>query len=319
MRNSWCENNPIILIMKPSILSDLRTTFNDCFQENVLLSGYTAARVGGPADALVFVRSADELSRAAEFLWKLDVPFLLLGGGSNVLVSDKGVRGVVVINRARLVKFDLRAEPPSVHAESGVTPNDITQRAARLGLSGFEWAAGVPGSLGGAVYGNAGAFDGDIAGNLISLELIHRQQGRQVWPLEKMEFGYRSSLLKREHPFAVILSARLALRHGDPDVIRSKMEQFSERRRKTQPPGASMGSMFKNPTGEKAGRLIEAAGLKGKRIGNAEISTQHANFFINHGETRAEDIKALIDLTRNTVIEKFGINLELEVEFVGEW
>jgi UDP-N-acetylmuramate dehydrogenase len=276
--------------MKPSILSDLRTTFNDCFQENVLLSGYTAARVGGPADALVFVRSADELSRAAEFLWKLDVPFLLLGGGSNVLVSDKGVRGVVVINRARLVKFDLRAEPPSVHAESGVTPNDITQRAARLGLSGFEWAAGVPGSLGGA-----------------------------VWPLEKMEFGYRSSLLKREHPFAVILSARLALRHGDPDVIRSKMEQFSERRRKTQPPGASMGSMFKNPTGEKAGRLIEAAGLKGKRIGNAEISTQHANFFINHGETRAEDIKALIDLTRNTVIEKFGINLELEVEFVGEW
>ncbi|MBE3067172.1 MAG: UDP-N-acetylmuramate dehydrogenase [Chloroflexi bacterium] len=305
--------------MQPSILSDLCSTFGDRLQENVPLSGYTAARIGGPADALVFVRSADELADAAEKLWKMDVPFLLLGGGSNVLVSDKGVRGVVIINRARLVKFDLRAEPPSVHAESGVTPNDITQRAARLGLAGFEWAAGVPGSLGGAVYGNAGAFDGDIAGNLISLELIHRQNGRQVWPVEKMEYGYRTSVLKREHPPALILSAQLALSHGDPQTIRAKMEQFSEQRRNTQPPGASMGSMFKNPTGEKAGRLIEDAGLKGRRIGNAEISTQHANFFINHGQTRAEDIKALIELARISVAEKFGVKLELEVELIGEW
>ena len=305
--------------MQPSILSDLCSTFGDRLQENVPLSGYTAARIGGPADVLVFVRSADELADAAEKLWKMDVPFLLLGGGSNVLVSDKGVRGVVIINRARLVKFDLRAEPPSVHAESGVTPNDITQRAARLGLAGFEWAAGVPGSLGGAVYGNAGAFDGDIAGNLVSLELIHRQNGRQVWPVEKMEYGYRTSVLKREHPPALILSAQLALSHGDPQTIRAKMEQFSEQRRNTQPPGASMGSMFKNPTGEKAGRLIEDAGLKGRRIGNAEISTQHANFFINHGQTRAEDIKALIELARISVAEKFGVKLELEVELIGEW
>jgi len=310
---------PTVNLMQPSILSDLCSTFGDRLQENVPLSGYTAARIGGPADALVFVRSADELADAAEKLWKMDVPFLLLGGGSNVLVSDKGVRGVVIINRARLVKFDLRAEPPSVHAESGVTPNDITQRAVRLGLAGFEWAAGVPGSLGGAVYGNAGAFDGDIAGNLISLELIHRQNGRQVWPVEKMEYGYRTSVLKREHPPALILSAQLALSHGDPQTIRAKMEQFSEQRRNTQPPGASMGSMFKNPTGEKAGRLIEDAGLKGRRIGNAEISTQHANFFINHGQTRAEDIKALIELARISVAEKFGVKLELEVELIGEW
>jgi UDP-N-acetylmuramate dehydrogenase len=306
-------------LMQPSILSDLRSTFGDRLQENVALSSYTAARIGGPADALVFVHSADELAHAAEKLWKMDVPFFLLGGGSNVLVSDKGVRGVVIINRARLVKFDLRAEPPSVYAESGVTPNDITQRAARLGLAGFEWAAGVPGSLGGAVYGNAGAFDGDLAGNLISLELIHRQLGYQVWQVEKMEYSYRSSVLKREHPPALILSAQLALSHGDSQAIRAKMEQFSERRRDTQPPGASMGSMFMNPTGEKAGRLIEAAGLKGRRIGNAEISTQHANFFINHGLTRAEDMKALIELARISVAEKFGVNLELEVELIGEW
>ncbi len=305
--------------MNLAALESLRTAFGDRLQENVPLSGYTAARIGGPADALVFVRSADELAQAAETLWKMELPFLLLGGGSNVLVSDKGVRGMVIVNRARLVKFDSQAEPPSVHAESGVTPNDIAQRAARLGLAGFEWGAGVPGSLGGAVYGNAGAFDGDIAGNLVSVELIHRQHGRQVWTVEKMEYGYRTSVLKRDHPPAFILSAQLALSHGDPQAIRAKMEQFSERRRNTQPPGASMGSMFKNPTGEKAGRLIEAAGLKGRRIGNAEISTQHANFFINYGQTRAEDMKALIELTRKTVAEKFGINLELEVELIGEW
>jgi len=310
---------PAINRMKRSILSDLRSTFGDRLQENVALSSYTAARIGGPADALLFVRSADELIQAAEKLWKMDVPFLLLGGGSNVLVSDKGVRGVVIINRARLVKFDSQAERPSVHAESGVTPNDIAQRASRLGLAGFEWAAGIPGSLGGAVYGNAGAFDSDIARNLISLELFHRQYGRQVWPVKKMKYGYRTSVLKRERPPVFILSVRLALSHADPQAIWAKMDQFSEQRRNIQPPGASMGSMFKNPTGEKAGRLIEAAGLKGRRIGNAEISTQHANFFINHGQTRAEDMKALIELVQNTVAEKFGVSLELEVELIGEW
>ncbi len=305
--------------MQPDTLSDLRSTFGNHLQENIPLSNYTAARIGGPADVLVFVYSTRELSQAIEKLWELNVPFTLLGGGSNVLVSDKGVRGVVIINRARLVKFDTKAEPPTVDAESGVTPNDITQRAARLGLSGFEWAASIPGSLGGAVYGNAGAFDGDIAGNLISIDLLHRQNGHQVWPVEKMEYGYRTSKLKREHPPAFILSAKLALCHGEPQAIRAKMELFSELRRETQPPGASMGSMFKNPTGEKAGQLIEAAGLKGTRVGTAEISAQHANYFINRGLCHANDIKALIDLAQTTVAKKFGINLELEVEFIGEW
>jgi UDP-N-acetylmuramate dehydrogenase len=305
--------------MQPSTLSDLRSTFGDRLQENVQLSSYTAARIGGPADALVFAHNADELAMAAQKLWELDLPFILLGGGSNVLVSDKGVRGVVLINRARQLKFNAQAEPPTVYAESGVTPNDITQRAALLGLAGFEWAAGLPGSLGGAVYGNAGAFDGDIAGNLVSLELVHRQHGRQVWTVQKMEYGYRTSVLKREHPPVFILSATLMLSHGDPQAIRTKLEQFAQRRRNAQPPGASMGSMFKNPTGEKAGRLIEAAGLKGMQIGNAEISTQHGNFFINHGQTRAEDMKTLIDLAQKTVAEKFGVKLELEVELIGEW
>ncbi len=305
--------------MKQASLSELRTTFGDRMQENVPLSGYTAARIGGPADVLVFVRKADEMVETAGKLWKMDMPFVLLGGGSNVLVSDQGVRGVVIINRARLLKFNSQSEPPTVHAETGVTPNDIAQRAARLGLAGFEWAVAIPGSLGGAIYGNAGAFEGDMAGNLISVELLHRQYGHQTWPVDKLKYGYRSSLLKREHPPVLILSAELALSHGNRQAIQNKMEDYSVQRRATQPPGASMGSMFKNPPGDKAGRLLEAAGLKGKTIGNATISAQHANFFINNGLTKAADMRALIELAQKTVLDRFGVQLELEVELIGEW
>ncbi len=306
-------------IMRPSTISSLRSTFGDQMRENVPLSSYTAARIGGPADVILFAHSADELANAAKKLWEMDVPFIILGSGSNVLVSDKGVRGVVIINRAKQVKINAQAESPTLQAESGATPNDIAQKAARLGLTGFEWAASLPGTLGGAIYGNAGAFGSDIAGNLISVELIHRDTGREVWPVEKMGYAYRTSILKREHPPVTILSAILSLSHGDKQVIRTKMDQFSEQRHETQPKGASMGSMFKNPTGDKAGRLIEAAGLKGVVMGSAEISSLHANYFINHGQTQAEDMKILIDLAKKTVEEKFGISLELEVELIGEW
>lgn len=305
--------------METAVLSALREVFADRVQEHVPLSGFTSARIGGPADILLAVRSADELAQAAQRLWDLDAPFLVLGGGSNTLVSDKGVRGVVLINRARLVRFAARAEPPTVYAESGATLNDIAQRAARLGLSGFEWAASVPGSLGGAVYGNAGAFGGDMAGNVISVELLHRQHGRQTWPLEKMEYGYRTSILKRERQPVLLLAATLKLARGETAAIQAKMAANTEKRRATQPPGASMGSMFKNPPGDKAGRLIEAAGLKGTRIGGAEISAQHANFFINTDNTRAEDMKALLELAQKTVFEKFGVLLEPEIEIIGEW
>jgi UDP-N-acetylmuramate dehydrogenase len=304
--------------LRPTALSALRAAFGDRLQENAPLSGYTSARIGGPADALVFVRSAGELEQAVRTLWDLGLPCLLLGGGSNVLVSDRGVRGVVLVNRARTVKFHSRDEVPSVWAESGATLNDIAQRAARLSLSGLEWAASVPGSLGGAVYGNAGAFGGEMVNNLVSLDLLFRS-GRETWPVEKMAYGYRTSRLKRERPEVFILSATLKLSHGEMPAIQAVMAANTEKRRKTQPPGASMGSMFKNPPGDKAGRLIEAAGLKGMRIGNAEISSQHANFFINTDGTSAEDMRRLLELAQKTVWEKFSVSLEPEIELVGEW
>jgi UDP-N-acetylmuramate dehydrogenase len=137
--------------------------------------------------------------------------------------------------------------------------------------------------------------------------------------MERLEYGYRTSLLKRTHPPVILLSAELALRHGDREAIQAKMEQFSAQRHISQPPGASMGSMFKNPAGDTAGRLIEAAGLKGKSIGNATISSQHANFFINTGQTKSSDMRALIDLAQKAVLDQFRIQLELEVEYIGEW
>jgi UDP-N-acetylmuramate dehydrogenase len=305
--------------MNQSVLAELRTTFGDRLQENVPLSGYTSARIGGPTEALVFVRSSEELTQAAQKLWAMDLSFLLLGGGSNVLISDAGVEGVVIINRARMVKFNLHDDPPTVLAESGTTLNDLAQRAARLGLSGLEWAATVPGSLGGAVYGNAGAFDGDIAGNMLSVDLLHRQKGPQTWRVEKMQYAYRTSRLKREHQPVLILSAQLQLGHGQREEILAKMELYSSQRRASQPPGASLGSMFKNPAGDKAGRLIEAAGLKGRRIGNVSISMKHANFFINENGAKAEDVLNLINLARNEVEDQFGVTLELEVELIGKW
>ncbi len=304
--------------MSPALPLDLlRAAFGRRMQENLPLAPYTSARIGGPADALVTARSADELAETVSRLWELDVPYLILGGGSNVLVSDRGVRGVVVLNKAKNVRFD-SGDQTQVHAESGVVFSNLANRVAEKGFSGLEWAATVPGTVGGAVYGNAGAFGGDMAGNLISAELLI-ESGRETWPVEKMEYGYRTSILKRSTLKFAILAANIRLEHGEKEAVRFKISEFVERRKSTQPPGASMGSMFKNPPGDHAGRLIEAAGLKGTRIGGAEISPVHGNFFVNRGNTRASDIRALIELAQKTVEEKFGVKLELEIELVGDW
>ena len=295
----------------------LYAKLGDKVRENVSLAPYTSARIGGPADVLITAESADELARTIKLLWKLDLEYIMLGGGSNVLVSDRGVRGVVVLNRAKGVRFH-NSDEPSVTAESGVIFSNLANRCAAKGLGGLEWAATVPGTIGGAVYGNAGAFGGDMTGNLIWTELL-TETGREKYTPEQMGYGYRTSILKRAELDAVVLSAELRLTNSTKEEVTVKIEQFGAHRKATQPPGASMGSMFKNPNGDYAGRLIEAAGLKGARIGNAEISPLHGNFFINHTNTKADDIRALIELVQKTVKETQGVDLELEIELIGEW
>ncbi|MBE0671679.1 MAG: UDP-N-acetylmuramate dehydrogenase [Anaerolineales bacterium] len=298
-------------------VSMLRQKFGGAVQENVPLAPYTSARIGGPADVMVTIKSADEFANVMQLIWEHDLPHYVLGGGSNVLVSDKGVRGIVVLNKTKEVRFET-GDSPTVWCEAGVVFSNLANRCASKGLAGLEWAATVPGTVGGAVYGNAGAFGGDMSGNLIHAEVLTKN-GREKFSVEQMRYGYRTSVMKRGEIKAIVLSALLRLKNSTKEEVSVKIEQFSERRKATQPPGASMGSMFKNPVGEHAGRLIEAAGLKGTRIGTAEISTLHGNFFVNHGETRASDVRELIDLTRTTVEQKFGVELELEVELVGEW
>jgi len=298
-------------------MTDLRALFGEQVRERIALAPYTSARIGGPADALVTAHSADQLARVVQVCIQQGLSFTMLGGGANVLVSDKGVRGIVILNRAKTLEF--RDGPhPSVWAESGAIFSNLAHRAAARGLAGLEWAIAVPGTVGGAVYGNAGAFEGDTAHSLLRAEILD-ENGRVWWSVEQLAYGYRTSLLKRAELTAVVLSAELGLEHGQLEQIQTRIDGFATRRKLSQPPGASMGSMFKNPPGDFAGRLIEAAALKGARIGNAEISPVHANFFVNHGQTKASDIRSLIELAQKTVKEKFGIQLELEVELVGEW
>jgi len=315
---------------RPFDLMQLQIIFGDRLKGRVPLSRYTAARVGGLADALISANSKDDLLDIVRRLWNLDVPYLIIGGGSNVLVSDAGIREVVIYNRARQVRFDEAGQHPTVWAESGANFGLIALQAASRGFAGLEWAAGIPGTIGGAVVGNAGAHGNDVAGSLVVAEILHQSQMDddiqeetsalvEDWDVNQFKFGYRTSILKRQKGDLVVLAAVLKLKRATTDEVQKKIQDFVAFRQRTQPPGASMGSMFKNPSGDYAGRLIESAGLKGTKMGGAEISPRHANFFINHGDATASDIKKLIDLVRSEVGEKFGIDLELEIELVGEW
>ena len=307
---------------------DLRAAFGNRLKLGEPLARYTSARLGGPAEYLAVAESAGELAELVRAAWELGIDPLILGGGSNVLVSDAGVRGLVIVNRARAVVFHDTpgaGQTPSVWAEAGANLGALARQCAARGLGGLNWAATVPGTVGGAVYGNAGAHGGDTSGNLLLAEILQQDGSVRRWGGEELKFSYRSSRLKRERGAAgggrrhVLLGAELSLTHGTPAALQAEIEGFVAHRKRTQPPGASLGSMFKNPPGDYAGRLIEAAGLKGKRLGQAEISNVHANFFVNLGEARAAEVWTLIHLAHATVKSKFGVDLELEVELVGEW
>lgn len=293
---------------------------------NEPLARYTTARIGGPADVVVEAGSAQELQSLSVSARKWQLPVTILGGGANVLVSDAGVRGLVIINKAKRIEFRERAQ---VWCEAGTVLPTLARECVARGLSGLEWAVGVPGTVGGAVVGNAGAHGRDIAADLLAVTILNEANEVVEWSKEDLEFTYRSSRIKQEargkkqdaggRRQYVVLAATFQLTPSDPSELAKKADAFNAYRRRTQPPGASLGSMFKNPPGEAAGRLIDQCGLKGTRVGDAEISTVHANFFVNHGQATASDVKGLIDLAQLRVKERFGVELELEIELVGEW
>jgi len=305
--------------MDENALTRLREIFGTQLQENVHMSNYTTINIGGAADALLILYSAASIEKAITELWHLEIPFLILGSGSNVLISDQGIREVVIINRAHNLKIITNGAQNKVWAESGSILSQVARQAGWRGLTGLEWAAAIPGTVGGAVYGNAGAFGRDISCNLTLAEILHHKNGKENWSNERLAFTYRSSLLKREPEDSVILSATFNLEHGELDEIKARMDDYRKKRMSNQPPGASMGSVFCNPPEQKAGHLIEAVGLKGKSIGMAEISPTHANFIINTGVATAQDILDLIELCQRKVEDQMNVHLKPEIQFIGEW
>lgn len=302
-------------------MTDLHQLLGDRLLRDEPLARYTAARLGGPAEWLYVARGPlDELARVAEAAWAAGLPLRVLGGGSNVLVSERGVRGLVVINHAESVEFGEWHGGRRVAAASGTGLVALARRCQRRGLAGLEWAVNVPGTVGGAVVNNAGAHGGDIAASLRDAVVLEPGGPRLLMPAE-LAYAYRHSSLKaRADRRFVVLLAQFALAADDPAAIQARMDAYSARRKQTQPPGASLGSIFKNPPGDYAGRLIEAAGLKGFQIGGAQVARLHANFFINSGgAATASDYYALVEHVRAVVAQKTGVVLEPEIELVGDW
>ena len=284
------------------------------------LARYTAARLGGAAEWLYLAKdSLDELCEVVAQAWAEAIPVRVLGGGANVLVSDHGIRGLVVINDISEILFGDWHDGRTVSATSGTNLTTLAHKCASYGLTGFEWAASVPGTIGGAIVNNAGAHGTDMAASIADVAVLE-PNGPKLYTREELQYDYRTSMLKsRADKRYLVLLATLCLPPDNPEAIKARMNENSDYRKKTQPPGASLGSIFKNPLGDYAGRLIEAAGLKGFHIGSAIVSPVHANFFINEGEAKAADYRALVTHVQHVVHLKTGVHLEPEIEFVGEW
>lgn len=305
------------------VVERFRELFGDQLQISLPLSRYTSSRVGGPADMLLVVNSAAELQTAVELAYAQHLPYFILGGGSNIIVADAGIRGLVILNKARTVTFRHTGASVICTVESGMNLSSLARQCISKGLGGLEWAIGVPGTIGGAVVGNAGAHGSDMNSNLRAATIWEPGRGTRIYTLEEMQYAYRDSVFKREQGKnvwrRVVLSAELVLKPEAPDILAARADAFTSHRKQTQPGGATCGSMFKNPENYYAGYLIDTAGLKGYRVGGAQISEKHANFFINDEEATAEDIRTLLAEAWNTVRDQFGVEMELEVELVGDW
>lgn len=277
---------------------------------------HTTFRVGGPADYFVMPKTAEQTGKVIQACKQKKVPYFILGNGSNLLISDAGYRGVVI--HLGEAWTEVRREETTVWAGAGVRLSRLADYLAECSLSGFEFAAGIPGTLGGAVAMNAGAYGGELCQVIDSVKVVDSEGEIRVFTCGEMDFGYRTSRVLKEH--GLILEVCLKLVPGREEEVREKIADLNGRRREKQPlEYPSAGSTFKRPPGYFAGKLIQDAGLAGFSVGDAQISEKHCGFVINKGDATAKDILALYKEVQRRVKEQFGVALELEVKLVGEF
>jgi UDP-N-acetylmuramate dehydrogenase len=283
------------------------------------LSRHNTFGIGGPADAYFAARDEERLRGALQIAHRHGVPAFLLGAGSNVLILDGGVRGLVIENATDQVEGpNPNGAGFKVRVASGVSFAALARRLSFAGYEGLEWACGIPGTLGGAAVFNAGAYGKSLADVLKGVRVVDAQNGIIEMRPEELSLEYRRSALGGALRDRVVLSVDLSIQKGDAAELRARVREFDARRLSAQPRGRNAGSMFKNPEGQQAWWLVDQVGLRGHRVGNAEISQQHTNFFLNLGGAKASDVLALMELARSRVRERFGIELENEVATVGE-
>ena len=283
------------------------------------LARYTSMKIGGPADYFIEAQDDAALRQVLPLLRRHGAALCLLGNGSNVLISDRGVRGAVIRLGGIFKRVEWREDETGVSAEVGAacSVTQLVREAARRGYAGLEFAEGIPGTMGGALVMNAGAYGSEFEKIVDQVEGVTREGGVARFARTQLNFTYRDANLP---PGMVVTRVRLRLSKQEASQVSSKLRELVTRRKSSQPSGyPNSGSMFRNPPGDFAGRLIEAAGLKGKRIGQAQISERHANFIVNLGAAKADDVRQLMDLARAEVKQRFGVELTAEVKYLGDW
>jgi len=284
------------------------------------IARYTSLRVGGRADAFLIARSNERLMAAIDAAEQLRVKWQVIGGASNLLVADDGIEGLIVKTAPGPIELERSdGRCTSVRASGGCLLAAVAKQSAFAGASGLEWAVNVPGTVGAAVVNNAGAFGSATSEHLLSAEMYEPFGRTRHLTVDDLRLGYRTSALKRGELHAAVLTASFRLGDGEPELLRAHVANIQRTRKLTQPSGFSIGSIFANPPGDAAGRLIDSAGLKGQTIGNAKISDLHANFILNLGMATASDVYRLMRHIQITVHEHHGVWLYPEVQLIGRW
>lgn len=283
-------------------------------KENVKMKDYTSFKVGGEADLFLTPKNKEALAKALEYINHTNIPFFVLGSGSNIIVSDKGFRGIVIhLEDLNNVKINNN----KIIAQTGIKLSNLANKAKEAELTGLEFASGIPGSLGGALFMNAGAYGGEMKDVVENVLVVNYKGEFKKINAEKLNLSYRNSILQKENLIAI--EATIKLKKGKKEKIAAKMKELNKKRKQKQPlDWPSAGSIFKRPENDYAGRLIEEAGMKGFNIGDAQVSKKHAGFIINKGQATAKEIKELIEKVRKKVYNKSGVYLEIEPKFIGE-